>query len=484
MISRLLTVLALALAAALATALPASADGTGEVGIEAGEITLSGAQDREAVARGWREMGVDYVRVQAYWDAIAPSPRSRVKPRGFVATNPNRRYNWGQLDRAVDLVVRNGMKVMLTIHQSGPVWASAEPRFNKGSRKPKPAEFGYFARAVATRYGRRVNRYLAGNEANQGLFLSPQTVCARGRCERLGPSMYRELVRAAYTQIKRADRNAQVLIGELAPIGSARPRAASLAPLPFLRGMGCLDDRLRRITTGSCRRFIPAKGDGFGYHPYGVRARPDQPNRDRNLAKIGDLPRLLSTLDAVTTRRRIIAPRNRFNLYLTEFGYETNPPDRRNGVSFTLQSRFLQQAAYIAFLQRRVKLITQYQWRDDAGTARNRSLGFQTGLLTFDNRAKPSLASFPHQFFIDTRRGRLWGQVRPGGGNTVTIERRAAGGSGFAPVAGGVQTNGGGYFWLRAGQVESGLVRGGAAYRYTYTNPLTGQFASSEELTP
>jgi hypothetical protein len=431
MTRRTLRVLLLMLAALLLTAAPSQADRSADLGFEDPAVAPGPAPDADQVMSRWAGLGVQWVRVQAFWDAVSPNSRSRTRPAGFDVANPNSPgYDWSSLDRAIGRVRARGMRVMLTVHQFNPVWASSQPSRGRLGWKPSPSLYGRWATALARRYGGQVDRYLLGNEPNQRVFLEPQTECRRaGRrtlCERSGANLYRELVRAAYPAIKRTDRNAdQVLLGELAPIGGAGPRSGNLAPLAFIRAMGCLDDGYRRITTGACRRFRPARADGFGYHPYQVRERPDQPQRNPNIAKLGDLRRLFGVLDRVTRSGRIVAPGRRFGLYITEYGYETNPPDRRYGVSLTKQDQYLQQAAYIAWATPRVKLITQYLWRDD-GLFNGQLHGFQTGLNFSNGVPKPSLAHFPSPIFID-QRGRiplLWGQARPGGSHQVTIFRQ------------------------------------------------------------
>ena len=67
-------------------------------------------------------------------------------------------------------------------------------------------------------------------------------------------------------------------------------------------------------------------------------------------------------LDRLTRMGRIVAPRRKFDVHLTEFGYQTSPPDHEVGVSLGRQSRYLQQAAYLAWRTPRVRNLTQYQW--------------------------------------------------------------------------------------------------------------------------
>ena len=154
-----------------------------------------------------------------------------------------------------------------------------------------------------------------------------------------------------------------------------------------------------------------------------MRSRPRAAQRNPNLAKLGDLKRLFAVLDR--------ASRRKFNLYITEYGYETNPPDTENGVSMEQQNRYLQQSAYIVWATQRVKLFSQYLWRDD-----NELNGFQTGLIATTARRSRRWPSFPNPFFIDVSKGRrkavIWGQVRPDGVGSVRVLQQR-GGAAFTP---------------------------------------------------
>lgn len=427
-----------------------------EVGIE-DENVVFGPQAAQVAAQ-WRAFGVDYVRIQAYWDAVSPASTSPTMPAGFDPGNPNSPgYSWAPLDAAVNAVRSNGMRVMLTVNQSGPRWASLEPNVDIKSWKPDPARFAQFAGAVARRYGASVDRYLVGSEPNQLIFLAPQSTCVGRTCTPAAPHAYRNLLNAAYPAIKANDRGAQILIGELAPVGSAPSRAGGLTPMTFIREMACVDARFRNITAPRCRGFRPARGDGFGYHPYvNNKTAPTVPQANKELAKIGDLPRLLGVLDRLTSRGRMRSTTGRFRLYLTEFGYITNPPNRQFGVSLPLQARYLAQSAYIVWnLRSRVKLITQYQWNDDPF--------FQTGLRLYSGMPKQAFYEYPNPFFVDTSKGlsraRFWGQVRPDNRRSVTLQVRR--GRSFAKVA-VLRADAGGY-WITTKRALPG-----ATYRYTY----------------
>ena len=321
----------LALAGLLAGAVPAAhADGTLELSIEDNNVLFNPA-DAAATVPKWKALGVDSVRLAARWNRIAPSVISTNKPGGFNGANPSdSRYKWAELDNAISVLNANGLKAMILIPNSGPLWASEKPALHIPEFKPKPDEFSAFAQAVVKRYrARGVQRYLLGNEANQSFFLKPQLECKRGKCTDFSPSHYRKMLLAAYPKVKALQPGAQFLIGELAPIGSTvRNSKSSLKPLAFLRGLGCLDKSFKKITTGPCKGFKPAKGDGFGFHPYQVKQPPSAKQTDPDLVKLGDLDKLFKTLDKLTGAGRLKASTGRFNVYLTEFGYETRPPTR------------------------------------------------------------------------------------------------------------------------------------------------------------
>ena len=338
-------------------------------------------------------------------------------------------------------------------------------------RRPSRARFAGFAAEVARRYGAAVDRYIIWNEPNLPSWLQPQAKCSRGRCTPVAPHLYRGLVRSARPAIRAADPGAQVLIGAMSSRGhELRSRNATMRPLAFLRALGCVDARGRRLRTGSCKGFKPATGDGFAFHPHGTLVSPDRayPNRDDvNLASLG---RLESVLDRLQRGGRLRASTRRFGLYLDEYGYQTRPPDRTAGVSLATQDRWLQLAAYRTWRDSRVKLLTQYQWFDEPlRRAGSPFAGWQSGLRFLNGRPKPALAHFDTPMQLDAARSRLWGQARPGGAQTVRVERRLRGARRYAAFA-TVRTDGRGYWTLKRR-----LVRG-ARYRFRTATATSASF--------
>ena len=180
-----------------------------------------------------------------------------------------------------------------------------------------------------------------------------------------------------------------MLIGALAPAGGdLKSRNANTRPLTFLRALGCLDAKLRPVTTGGCRGFQPALADGFAYHPHSTRNPPDQPFATADNADLASLSRIEHMLDLMQRWGRIrgsIAP---LGIWLDEYGFQTNPPDKLRGVSPGRQDLYLQQAAYLAWRDPRVQLLSQYLWVDEPVGGGKRYTGWQSGLHYADGRAQ------------------------------------------------------------------------------------------------
>jgi hypothetical protein len=484
----LLRPLALALAlCALAPAAAAHAAGNLEVGIADDAAVLEEPNDARAAqaVAAWRDLGIENVRMLVHWERVSPRPGDRTVPAGFDVANPaDPGYDWAALDRAIALVRAAGMTVTLSITGPGPLWATAQPSAGNRRLRPQPELYARFSRAVALRYGAVVDRYVLWNEPNLPLWLQPQFTCRGRSCTPFAPHLYRRLARAAAPAIHAVDANARVLVGALAPAGqNPRSRNATMRPLTFLRALGCVDRRAQRDRRGACRGFQPAAAEGIAYHPHGVRRAPDVPAPQPDDAGLADLPRLKGLLDAIQRAGGLRNTRGRtrpLDLYFTEYGYQTNPPDRFTGVNPILQARWLQQGAYLAWRDPRVRGLTQYVWRDEA-------VGFngarwQSGLLFRNQRPKPALRGFPHPFWADQtiarRAARLWGQVRPGGVHDVSVQRRTPGSGRWTTIR-RLRTNGRGFFALRVAVTRRVDYRftwdpgGGAALRVSDARRVT-----------
>jgi len=472
-----LVLLACVLAAVGLTAPAASAAQRTEIGIADDAILLADQDRAPAIVQQWRNAGIETVRIQVRWAALVRDPLAPTAPLGFDATDPeDPGYDWGYLDRAIAIVVDAGLKPILSVTGSGPLWATQDPSLGNVRYQPDPARFGAFATAVARRYGAVVDRYIVWNEPNEPLWLQPQQECPPKRgatCTPVAPHTYRALVRAAYPAIHAADPQAEVWAGALAPRGD-RPiqRNRPLRPLAFLRAFGCVDVRLRPVRTGRCRDFAPARIDGLAYHPHPVKASPSTPSPQPDDAAIADMPELERTLDAIQRAHGFTTPAGApVALHLTEFGYQTNPPDGGDGVPVGRAARWLQEAAYRVWRDPRVKTLVQYAWEDEPvrnlGPGRARWSGWQSGLLNSIGRPKATLGAFEHPFYADVEavapRVRFWGQVRPGGEHAILLQK--AGPSGAFTTVRRLRTDAYGTF------ATTLAVAGRGRFRYRTADP-------------
>ncbi|MDT7582201.1 MAG: hypothetical protein QOK35_3466 [Pseudonocardiales bacterium] len=466
--------LAVLVAAVVAAAGAATARAAGpEVGVTDDRVLLAGGAAADRVVGEWRAQGVEVVRIFALWSRIAPAPGAAREPAGFDAADPGSPgYQWWELDQAVGRVRSAGMKVMLTVSGPGPLWTSRSPGRHNPRYRPDPAKYADFAHAVALRYGGDVDRYVLWNEPNLPSWLQPQAACAHRHCTPVAPHLYRGLVRAAAPAVKAADPGAQVLIGAMSSRGQdLRARNSTLRPLVFLRALGCVSSGFGKLRTGDCKHFTAARADGFAFHPHGTLLSPDRAYSNRDDVNLASLGRLEADLDRLQRAGRLHPTTRRFDLYLDEYGYQTRPPDRTAGVSLGTQDVWLQKAAYRAWRDPRVKLLTQYQWYDEPlRRAGSNYAGWQSGLRFVGGKAKPALAHFDTPMQVDAARSRLWGQARAGGAQTVTVERRSRGAKRYVLLA-HVRTDTRGYWTLKRR-----LTRG-ARYRFRTAAATSASFA-------
>ena len=394
-------------------------------------------QPPAAVARTARRLaalGADRVRLTAGWSALAPSPRSPKKPANFDATKPAQ-YQEGpfrSLDTAVKSATAAGMKVQIDLAFWAPRWAVSKG-FARSSRqrwRPNAAEFGQFAEAVARRYDGNyadptakksrplpaVRMWTTWNEPNHPSFLLPQSERTRsGGWRDVAPHVYRALHEAAYNSLKRVDQQNQVLLGGLSSRGATRPGPErNIPPLRFLRDLACVDGRLEPLRDAACRDFHPLQADGFAYHPYSFEAAPDVAYGGPDTVHLADLSRLTDLLAQLHDKGRITAD---LPLYLTEFGYESNPPDNGRGVTPETQARYMALGSFLAWRNPNTRMFAQFLFQDLADPR-----SYQTGLLFPDGRSKPALQAFKLPFWAQAQEKNgqpyvlAWGQVRPGSG--------------------------------------------------------------------
>jgi hypothetical protein len=161
-----------------------------------------------------------------------------------------------------------------------------------------------------------------------------------------------------------------------APRGNNSPAGArpSVSPLAFLRALK---------TAG-----LPGtKFDAYAHHPY--YGTPNETPTTRPRAGANGLPTAVTLgnfNDLVVELTRLYGQKR---IWITEYGYQTNPPDTTFGVTYARQATYLRQAFSIARANPRVDMMLWFLVRDEPNLA-----GWQSGLMTMDWKPKPAFNAF------------------------------------------------------------------------------------------
>ena len=493
----------------------ASASSTQEASFQDNRLLLADPAQLDQTLQTLKLLGVERLRISVVWYRIAPSPNSRRKPR-FNASSPAAypAANWAPYDTIVTEAAKYGMGVNFDLMGGAPLWAVGRaPSANLAHVwYPSASGFGAFAAAVGTRYSGsyrppgastrlpRVNYWSIWNEPNVGTSsLSPQTV---GGVE-VGPRVYRSLATAAYGSLLRTGHRPgpdTILVGELASTGHADPgNTLGMQPLRFLRALYCVDSNYRQLrgqaaaqrgcptTAGASRQFrrqnpVLFSATGWSHHPYHLTVAPNVPSppADVNWVTLGDLPKLERALDRI---QRVYGSPKKFPIYLTEYGFDTNPPQHGNAVSLGTQASYLNQAEYITWRDPRVRTLTQYLLQDEAQVQSVFS-AFASGLIFANGVDKPSFSAYRMPLWMPTvnaARGKpleVWGCIRPshfaildtGRGQTAQIQFQPGSSGPFMEFSTATTRSANScYFDQRLRFPESGTVR--VAYTYPTNDP-------------
>jgi hypothetical protein len=394
-VSLLALVAGLAAVALAATASTASASWKAQYGVqddvwlEVGTQKMWSLEERLAMLD---QLGVDVVRYTLRWDHVAPSrPREPANPADPA-------YDWSSTDALLGGLHAHGIDVLLTL------WGT--PRWANGWQKPNwapksPSALALFTTAAAKRYP-WVHKWEVWNEPNQLGGLDPNS-----------PRLYVERLLNPTVAALHAAGSRNVVAG-----GATSPRATrtALSAVAFMRGM----------------RRAGARFDVYSHHPYPRwfgRGRPETPLQTLPCTRWLTMASLQCLLEGVSKN---FGPKH---VWLTEYGYKTNPPDRYRGVSPALQARYLAEAARRVYQAPRVDLLINFLIRDEPVVGR-----WASGFFTARDVVKPSFFSFMLPLAeLDRRGGRatLWGQVRPRSGPQPYLLQRWGGGSwlGVGPVS-------------------------------------------------
>jgi hypothetical protein len=321
------------------------------------------------------------------------------------------------------------------------------------------------------------------NEPNHPGFVMPQWERQGAGWWPRSADIYRAMVRAAYPAIKHAAPSSTVLIGATSSGGSSTPGRSGVPPLQFIRALTCVDAHWRPISSGSCAGYTTLPGDGWSHHPYSLRTVPEAQPINRDKLPVASTPRLLAALRRLVRMGRLAPAADQ--VWMTEYGYETSPPDPQAPFSPEQQAGLLARAERLATADPAVRSWPQFLLRDrPAGPAgpRLRIAGdWQTGLENADGAPKPAYAAFRTPVVALCRNAAaprllVWGRWRGVAGAVAQVQRQAGAGwvDAGAPVSAGAPS--------AAVQAVVGW-QGGAPARIHWTAP-GGETADSPAVAP
>jgi hypothetical protein len=373
----------LAAAAAVAVALVAAPSASSSRFLQHGIFDdaqiLFGDPDR--VFPTLAQLNTEIIRVNLWWGG----PYGVAQQRPAKATDPaDPAYNWAIYDRTVQYAAAFGMHVVFSVLGTPP-WANGglEPSYPPLAAR----DLRDFTRAAARRYdgtyrgadGRAlaaVRRWIAWNEPNNPNFLRPQFRKVGSGWVLESARQYARICNAVVGGVRRVKKNrGKVACGATGPRGNNNPNSSrpSSSPLAFLAGM----------------KKAGAKGfAAYAHHPYYGAASETPSTPPPNVSR-GQPPTAVTLGNFDTLVRAVQRAYGNVRLWITEYGYQTNPPDALFGVSYAKQSLYLKQAYAKVRAHPKVDMFLWFLLQDEPLLD-----GWQSGLLTDTGTRKPAFGAY------------------------------------------------------------------------------------------
>jgi hypothetical protein len=327
------------------------------------------------------QLRVQVLRVDLYWGASNFAVAKRKPTRATDPDDPA--YNWAIYDRLVNYASQYKIKVLFTVYGT-PKWANGGKPARYAPKNFKDLQ--NFAYAAAKRYsgttvaedGRTlpaVRYWTAWNEPNQPFQLSPQYVKKRGKWIMQSAIDYTKICNAVYAGVHATMLSGEkVACGVTSPRGNDHPGGKRPVPTPI--------SFMRAVKAAGLKKF-----DAWAHHPYAGTARstPTTKPNAKGAVELGNIDTLIKELTKLWGRKRV---------WLTEYAYQTNPPDKTFGVPYSKQAAYLKQGYAIARKNPRVDMMIWFLLKDEPVLS-----GWQSGLMTKTGTKKPAFTAFarlPH----------------------------------------------------------------------------------------
>jgi Glycosyl hydrolase catalytic core len=328
--------------------------------------------------RQLKSLRAGVVRITIDWSSVA-------RRRPAASADPaDPAYNWTAVDNVVTEARTNRIAVVAAIFGT-PRWAG--PGKNRIPRRI--TDLRLFAYAAAKRYSGTyrvrdgedetapartipaIKRWLAWNEPNNPVFLKPQWKMVARKWRPQSAYDYAKICGAVYAGVKSTRIPGELVsCGATGPRGNDAPRSSrpSTSPLVFMTWL---------------RRAGLKNFDAWSHHPYyGSRLeKPSTVPKGKKAVTLANIKVMIQRLNQLWGRSK--------RIWVTEYGYQTRPPDRLFGVSYGTQAKYVHQSLALARKTRRIDMFIWFLIRDE-----RRLSGWQSGVFTARGARKPSFRAF------------------------------------------------------------------------------------------
>jgi Family of unknown function (DUF5722) len=374
-------VAAAALVAALVGASTASASKFIQKGISDDAQILYGNPDK--VFPNLAQLHTQVIRVNLWWGGV--NGVARRKPAN-PANPADPAYNWDTYDRTVRYALAYKMAPIFTVLGT-PAWANNSAGWNVGPTQQ--SDLRSFVTAAAKRYSGtyktadgttigRVAKWIAWNEPNNPVFLRPQFVRAGSKWVMQSPKTYAAICNSVVKAVKAVSFSNKVACGVTSPRGNNQPGTirSSVSPLAFMRAM----------------KLAGATGfDAYAHHPY-YGYPTETPTTPPPPGKRGAPPTAITLGNFELLTKELARLYGNMRIWVTEYGYQTNPPDSFFGVSPAKQALYMKQAWTKLAQNPKVDLMIWFLLRDESRVG----AGWQSGLYYASGPQKPARNVYLH----------------------------------------------------------------------------------------
>ena len=324
------------------------------------------------------------IRVNLWWGG--PNGVARRKPVN-PASPADPAYNWDTYDRTVRYARAYKMEPIFTVLGT-PAWANASAGWNVAPTNQ--SDLRAFVTAAAKRYsgtykaadGTTIGRVREVDRLERAEQPGLSTAAVRPRGLEVGHAEPEDLRRDL--QLRRQVREG----GELLEQGCVRCHLAA-------REQPARDAQILRLAAR-----LPARDEARGRHRVRrirsssrTTAIPSEtPNTPPPPGKRGAPPTAITLGNFELFTKELARLYGNMRIWVTEYGYQTNPPDSFFGVSPAKQALYMKQAWAKLALNPKVDLMVWFLLRDEDRVG----AGWQSGLYYVGGLQKPSRNAFLH----------------------------------------------------------------------------------------